>query len=472
MTIAPLSSASRATAVMTDADLDGLRIELTGALLTPGSVGYDDARKVQDVTVDTQPLAIVRAAGSADVAAAVNFARVYGLPLAVRSGGHSLAKHSMPDAALVVDLSLMKRVDIDPVSRVARVQSGVTSGELAGPALEHGLALTTGDTSSVGFGGLTTGGGIGFMVRKYGLTIDHLLQAEVVTAAGDVVTASEKEHPDLFWAIRGGGGNYGIVTEFTVRLEQVGQILGGDLLLPASREVVRRYLEYSASAPDGLSTIGNIMCAPPAPFVPEDRVGELVLSIIIAWTGDLEEGERAIAPLRALATPIADTVRPMPYPSIYLSTDHQTIRHGFAMRSMFADELSDETLDAFLDAMKPASSPYSIIHLRGLGGQLARVDRDATAFAHRDKRYLVAVIGIWLDESEDPQVHHRWTTDLYQKISHEGDGVYVNFLSDDGPERIGDAYPEATLARLRAIKRQYDPGNLFTFNQNITPSDE
>ena len=243
--------------------IDELRRQLTGELFTPSSPGYDDARQVQDITNDARPLAIVRAEGEADVIAAVRLARATGAPLAVRSGGHSLARYSMVDGALVVDLSRMKGIEIDPATRTARVQTGVTSGDLAGPAAEHGLAISTGDTSSVGFGGLTTGGGIGFMVRKYGLTIDNLLSARVVTADGEIVTVSETERPELFWAIRGGGGNFGIVTELELQLAPVPQILGGDLLLPATRETVRGYLEYSASAPDDLTTIGNIMSAGP-----------------------------------------------------------------------------------------------------------------------------------------------------------------------------------------------------------------
>jgi hypothetical protein len=467
MTFTTARAVATASAGVTD-----LRSQLDGELVTASSSTFDEVRKVQDITVDARPLAIVRAATAQDVAAAVNYARDNGHPIAVRSGGHSLARHSMADDAVVIDLSGMKNISIDPATRIARVQAGVTSGDLAGPANEHGLALTTGDTSSVGFGGLATGGGIGFMVRKYGLTIDSLLAAQVVTAAGDIVTASETEHPDLFWAIRGGGGNFGIVTEFTFLLAPVGQILGGDLLLPATPEVIRGYLEYTASAPDELSTLANLMHVPPTefmPFVPEEWVGKLVLTIIACWSGDIEEGERALAPLRALATPVADTIRPMPYPSIYRSTAHQAIPHGAAMRSMFADELSDATLDTFLQGMQRATSPFSIIHLRGLGGQMARVSNDATAFAHRDKRYLVAVIGVWLDPTDGGDEHQEWVRSIWQQIRHEASGVYVNFVANEGDKRLRDAYPEATLARLGDIKRKYDPENLLRLNQNIPP---
>jgi FAD/FMN-containing dehydrogenase len=393
-----------------------------------------------------------------------------GYPLAVRSGGHSVANLSMIDGAVVVDLSRMTRVTIDPVARVARAQAGATSGQLAGPAHEHGLALTTGDTSSVGLGGLATGGGIGFMVRKYGLTIDNMLAAEVVTANGEIITASATEHPDLFWAIRGGGGNVGIVTQFTFRLAPVGQVLGGLLMLPASRDVLRGYLDYSVAAPDDLTTIANVMHAPPAPFVPADRVGDLVLAILVTWTGDMADGERALAPLRALAKPVADMVQPMPYPAIYNFTDHQTSPHGVAIRSMFATDISDESIDATLNAMAASSSPYSIVQFRGLGGAMGRVQGDATAFAHRDSRYLVAAIAIWLDAAEAAGPHQTWVQNLWGVLRKDAAGVYVNFLENEGVERVRDAYPAATYDRLKAIKRRYDPTNLFRYNQNVPPS--
>ena len=470
MVVATLPSAPTSTIAITGDGLDMLRSRLRGQLITADSADYDDARRVLYFTVDRRPLAIVRATDAWDVAAVVNYARDHSLPLAVRSGGHSLAYLSVIDDAIVVDLSGMARVSIDPEARIARVQPGATSGDLAGPANDHGLALSTGDTHSVGFGGLTTGGGIGFMVRKHGLAIDNLLAAQVVTATGDIVTASAEEHPDLFWAIRGGGGNVGIITEFMFRLAPVGQILGGELMLPASRTVLRGYLDYAASAPDDLTTIANLMYAPPAPHVPQEHVGELVLSILVSWTGDIAAGERALAPLRALATPVADAVAPIPYPEIYRFTEHQAAPHAASIRMMFADELSDGALDAALAAMERASSPFSLIQFRGLGGAMARVGNDATAFAHRERRFFVAIIGLWLDADEDAAVHEAWTAALWRTIRHEGCGVYVNFLEVEGPDRVREAYPPATYARLAAIKQRYDPRNLFRFNQNVPPA--
>ena len=455
--------------VVTSDPLAALRARLTGRLLTADSAGYDSARKTLYINHDRHPLAIVRAATAEDVAAAVDSARDHALPLAVRSGGHSIPHLSVIDGAVVVDFSEMKRVTIDPETRVARVQPGATSGDLAGPAHEHGLALTTGDTHSVGMGGLVTGGGIGFMVRKYGLAIDSLLSAQVVTASGEIVTASEASHPDLFWAIRGGGGNAGIVTEFTFRLAPVDQVLGGALVLPATREVVRGYLDYSIAAPEDLTTITNMMPAPPAPFIPEAWVGKPVLVIFLVWTGSIEDGERALAPLRALAEPVADVVGPIPYPAIYDFTAFAAEPHAASIRMMFADDLSDSAIDAALAAVQTPSSPFSIVHLRGLGGAFARVASSATAFAHRERNYFVSIINVWFDPTEDPAPHVAWTQSIWEKLRPEGTGVYVNFLENEGEGRIHEAYPDTTYARLAAVKATYDPENLFRFNQNVPP---
>ncbi len=449
-----------------------LRSRLAGQIILPAHPDYDTARKTLNINLDRRPAAIVRVANTQDVAETVRFARERGLPLAVRSGGHSLAQYSVINDAVIVDFSSMKRVSIDPETRIAHVQPGATSGDLAGPANALGLALTTGDTHSVGMGGLTTGGGIGFMVRKYGLAIDSLISAQVVTAAGEILTASADEHPDLFWGIRGGGGNFGIITEFTYQLAPVKEILGGVLLLPASREVLRGYLEYTVAAPEDLTTIANLMYLPPLPFVPEERAGELVLMVFVCWTGSEADGQRALAPLRALAEPVGELIQMMPYPAIYQFTEFAAQPHAASIRSMFADELSDAALDATLAAMRQPSSPFNLVQFRGLGGALARVSNDATAFAHRDRRYFVAIIGLWLDPNEDQAPHRAWTEALWRVIRPEGAGVYVNFLEREGAARVRDAYPPATFERLAAIKAKYDPENVFHFNQNIPPRAE
>jgi FAD/FMN-containing dehydrogenase len=447
---------------------DDLRARVTGTVFTSDSEGYDEARSTL-YSRERRPSAVIRAANAQDVAEAVRFARDRAFPISVKSGGHSLAQLSVIDGVMMIDLSSMKQVTIDPEQRIGRVQAGATSGDLAGPANAHGLALSTGDTASVGMGGLTTGGGIGFMARKYGLAIDNLLSAEVVTANGEIVTASETEHPDLFWAIRGGGGNFGIVTEFTYRLAPVGQILGGLIALPASREVLRGYLEYAPNAPEDLTTIANVMRIPPLPGIPEHLVGQFVLAIIAVWTGEIGEGEKALEPLRALATPVMDTMAPIQYPEIYRLTDHQSMPHSAAIRSMFTNELNDETLDAVLNAIETASSPMSIVQFRGMGGFVSSIAPSATAFAHRDQDYFVAIIGLWMNGDPNVAVHTEWSLKLWEQIRDEGDGVYVNFLEDEGADRVRDAYPPATYERLAEIKRQYDPENIFRFNQNIAP---
>lgn len=447
-----------------------LRSQLAGELLTAGDPAFDEARKTVSLRVDRHPSAIVRAANAHDVAAAIAFARDRDLSLAVRSGGHSIAQLSVIDDALVIDLSTMKRIEIDPDTRIARVEPGVTSGDLAGPAHAHGLALTTGDTQSVGMGGLTTGGGIGYLVRKHGLTIDNLLSAQVVTADGDILTTSETEHPDLFWGIRGGGGNLGVVTEFTYRLAPVSHILGGVLVLPATRDVLRGYLDYSVAAPDELTTLADLMTAPAEPFIPEEWVGKPVLMVLLAWSGSAEDGQRALAPLRALAEPVADLVSWMPYPAIYEFTAHLAEPHGASIRMMFADDLSDDAIDAMIAGAASGPSPFNLLHIRGLGGAFGRVAPEATAFAHRERRYFVAIIAVWLDADEDPMEHEAWTTAMWDILRPEGSGVYVNFLENEGPDRVHEAYPGSTYDRLALIKRRYDPDNVFRFNQNVVPA--
>lgn len=446
-----------------------LRARVAGEVITPDDERYDAARQVQIAQFGRRPSAIVRATSTDDVAKAVQFAREQGIPLAVRSGGHSIPGFSMVDGGVTVDLSVMKGVVIDPATGRARVQAGATSGDVAGPAHWHGLAITTGDTSSVGMGGLVTGGGIGYMSRKYGLTIDNLVSAQVVTADGEVRTASPLEHADLFWAIRGGGGNFGIVTEFELQLAPVRDVLGGAIVLPATREVIRGYLDYMPAAPDGLTTLVNVSPAPPAPFIPEEHVGKPCVMILTVWTGDFEEGQRAIAPLRALAEPIADTVAPMPYPSIYDYTQELTNRHSVAVRSMFSDQMSDAAIEAAIAAISAPTTAIPLVHIRGQGGAIARVPGDATAFAHRSQKYFISVISVWTPEDEQGAAHEAWAEALWAKLRPEGNGVYVNFLQNEGPERINEAYPTETLQRLREVKTKYDPQNMFRYNQNIQP---
>ena len=451
-------------------DTQALRARLSGEILLPGETAYDEARKVANLLFDRAPSAIVRVATTEDVAETVRFARTNNVPFAVKSGGHSVAGHSNPEGALLIDMSQFKNVNIDPARQIARVQPGANSGELAGPAHAYGLALSTGDTSSVGIGGLTTGGGIGFMVRKFGLAIDNLLSVEVVTADGQILRAWSRENSDLFWAVRGGGSNFGIITEFEFKLAKVGAVYGGALVLPATKEILRAYIDYATNAPDDLTTITNVMHAPPAPFIPEDRVGEPVLMILMVWSGKLEDGVKAVQPLRELGEVIADAVGPMPYPVIYNFTAEAAQPHYGAIRSLFAREFSDESLEAALEALRNAPSPMSMVQFRPFGGAFNRPGANTTAFAHRDAKLMVTALGLWLDPNENRETYADWVDGLWTKVRHHQSGVYCNFVANEGAERVRDAYPGASYAKLAVVKAKYDPENVFSFNQNIRPA--
>ncbi|MEX0749649.1 MAG: FAD-binding oxidoreductase, partial [Dehalococcoidia bacterium] len=372
------------------------------------------------------------------------------------------------DDAVVIDMSGLKNFRIDPKNETVWVQPAVTTGDFAPAAAELGFALTTGDASTVGLGGLTLGGGIGWLVRKHGLTIDHLLAAEVVTAEGEIVRATETQNADLFWALRGGGGNFGIVTAFEFRLERLAMIYGGALVLPATPEVLRGYLDYARHAPDELTTITMVMGAPPAPFIPEDKVGELSLIIITVYAGDVEKGPDVVAPLRALAEPIADLVDVMPYPAIYMFTEEATKPHRIAIRSEFTDEVSDEFIERSLELGRQAPGPLTAVQFRPLGGQLARVPAGATAFSHRDAGVMVPVLGMYVDPADGP-AHDQWADAIAEHLRPLSRGVYSNFLGNEGENRTREAYNPETYARLVELKRKYDPQNIFHFNQNIRP---
>ncbi|HZP58481.1 MAG TPA: FAD-binding oxidoreductase [Dehalococcoidia bacterium] len=448
--------------------LNVLQAQLSGRVIIPGDADYDDARRVPITSFYEHPQVIVRAASAEDVAAAVRFAREHGLRIAVRSGGHSVAGYSVVDGSLVIDLSQMKAVSIHPASRTARVQPGATSGDIAPAAQQYGLAVSTGDAASVGIGGLATGGGIGWMVRKFGLTIDAIVGVEVVTAEGEIIQATADEHADLFWAVRGGGGNFGIVTAFELRLQPVGMVLGGIIALPPTREVLRGLMDYVVRAPEELTTIAQVMHLPPAPFVSPEFHGNLAVIVFVCWAGEVEAGQRALQPIRALAAPFVDMVQPMPYEAMFELTREATLPHSVAIRSMYLREFPDAVIDTTLAHMPKATSPIAMFQIRGLGGAFARVPSDATAFAHRDKQYMATIINLW--EGDDVTgAHHAWTQAFWEDIRAYGDGAYVNFLQDEGADRIRDAYPQGTYERLAEVKRRYDPQNVFNLNQNIAP---
>ena len=461
-------TAGRTSEVIDRYAIQGLATRLLGEVILPGAEDYEAARRGHILNFDAYPSVIVRAADAADVIRAIEFARARSLPLAVRSGGHSLAGYSSVDGSVVIDLSEMNAISVDPVAKTVWAQPGATSGDLFEAAGVYGLGLSTGDTSTVGLGGLTLGGGIGWMVRKHGLTIDNLLSAEVVTADGRIVVASAEQNQDLFWAVRGGGGNFGVVTGFEFRLHPVGTVLGGAIILPATPEALRGYADYTPSAPDELTTINFMIPAPPAPFIPEEAVGQLVMMIAVTWLGDPEEGQKALEPLRALATPIADTVAPIPYSGMFAYTEIGAIPHAATVRMGYMPELNDEDIDVILNHYEEYPHPLGMVQVRGLGGEFSRVPADETAFAHRDKAIFLAVIGI----GEDQELNNSWAVGLWDKLKHHTNGTYVNFLEQEGDDRIREAYPLATYERLALVKRKYDPTNVFRLNQNIRPAIE
>ncbi len=452
---------------MTTRSIAELRDHLDGRLIAPEDDEYDRARTVFIGGIDRRPAVIVRVANADDVSRVVRFASDSGLELAVRSGGHSSAAHSVSEGGIVLDLGDMRALDFDGRA-AAWAETGLTAGEYTTAAGARGLATGFGDTASVGIGGLTLGGGIGFLVRKYGLTIDDLVAAEVVTADGQLLRVDAEHHPDLFWAIRGGGGNFGVATRFRFRLHEVPTIVGGLLFLPATPDVVDGFMAEAANAPEELSTIANVMPAPPMPFLPEDAVGKLVIFGMLTYAGDVESGERAVAPFRALATPLADLVRPMTYPEMYMPEEEE-YHPTAAGRTGFVDAIEPAQTETIVEHLEASTAMMSVVQLRALGGAMARVPADATAFAHRTKPIMATIASLY-EQPDDRAASQAWVDDLSEVVFRGDPATYVNFLADEGEERIHHAYPRPTWKRLTEIKRRYDPSNLFRLNQNIPPA--
>ena len=448
--------------------IQNLRELLAGRIIEPGDVDYDEARTIFYGGFDRRPALIVKAANASDVTNVVSFARDSGMELAVRSGGHSYAGHSATEGGLLLDLSDMKGFDLDIEGRTAWAEAGLTAGELTTKASAHGLAIGFGDTGSVGIGGITLGGGVGYLVRKYGLTIDSLLAADIVTADGKLLRVDAGSHPDLFWAIRGGGGNFGVVTRFQFKLHEVGNIVGGIMILPATPEIIAGFIAESEAAPEEISTIANVMTAPPMPFVPAEYHGQIVLMALMCYAGDAEAGERAMTPFRSLATPIVDMVKPMPYAQIY-PPDEAGYHPVGAARSMFINSVDKRMAQTILGHLRASTGMMAVTQLRVLGGAVSRVPMEATAFAHRNSRIMVNIAALYQRPEEAP-IHEEWASNLADALNQGDDAVYVNFLGNEGASRVRQAYPGATWDRLAAVKARYDPHNLFRLNHNITPA--
>jgi FAD/FMN-containing dehydrogenase len=449
------------------ATIDALRDSLEGRVIGPADGDYDAEREVFYGGIDKRPAVIARVANDDDIRRVVVAARDSGSELAIRAGGHSIPGHCSTDGGIVLDVRDLNRIDIEPGGRTAEAGAGLTALEYTTAAAAEGVATGFGDTGSVGIGGITLGGGVGFLVRKHGLTVDNLLGADVVTADGEVVSVDAESYPDLFWAIRGGGGNFGVVSRFRYRLHPVDRIVGGMLFLPATVEAVSGFVELAADAPDELSTIANVMTAPPMPFIPEEFHGSPILMAFMCYAGDVDAGERVVAPFRSLAAPLADMVRPMTYPEMYPAEPEGPKVMAYA-HTGFVDAAPD-----YAEILQRIEEPVGMmraVQLRALGGAAAEVPDDATAYAHRSRGIMVNVANIYMQEG-DRSAARAWVDGLAGRLHGDDTRGYVNFLGDEGPERVRQAYPGTTWDRLREIKRRYDPTNLFRMNQNIPPAD-
>jgi len=444
-----------------------------GEVIGPADASYDLHRKIWNGSFDRNPAVIVRCAGVADVIAAVKFGRDSGLPVAVRSGGHSFPGFSVADDALLIDLSPMKGVRVDPVRRTARVQAGVLLGELDRETQAFGLAVPSGIVTHTGVAGLTLGGGIGWIMRKHGLSVDQLLSVDLVTADGEFVRASADENADLFWGVRGGGGNFGIVTEFEFNCVPLGpQILAGPVFWPMeqSGEVLRFYRDWVAEAPDELMTIVVHRKAPPLPFVPQELHGKPVVMVIVCWVGDLEEGERFVEPLRKFGNPVADVCVPKPYLAHQAMLDPSFVPHRwYYFKSCDIAELNDEIIDVTVERSLQIESPLTSFPIWQMGGAVARVGEDETAFNGRTAAFTYN-IGACTETGEGFEREREWVRGFWDALTPWHQGVYVNFLGDEGGDRVRESYGSEKYDRLQALKRKYDPENFFRINQNISPS--
>jgi FAD/FMN-containing dehydrogenase len=444
-----------------------------GALLTAESAEYDELRAIWNAMIDRRPGLIAQCAGAEDVARAVEFGRQNGLLTSVRGAGHNIAGNAVADGALMIDLSGMKKVEVDAAKRTARVEPGATLGDIDQATQAHGLALPVGINSTTGIAGLTLGGGFGWLSRKHGLTIDNLMSAELVTAAGDRVTVSESENPDLFWGIRGGGGNFGVVTSFQFELHPVGpEVLAGLIVHPFkdAADVLRNYREFAASAPEEVSAWIVLRKAPPLPFLPEEVHGTEVVVIAVLYNGEVAEGEEALKGLREIGKPIADVIGPSKFVDFQAAFDplltpgarNYWKSHDFA-------ELSDGAIDLVIDYTGKLPTPQCEIFLAHLGGAVSRVPADATAYTHRDAEFVLNVHTRWDEPGEDKKCV-AWAREVFDKSARFATGgVYVNFMPQDEAERVGEAYG-SNYERLVQLKNKYDPGNFFRLNQNIQPT--
>jgi FAD/FMN-containing dehydrogenase len=457
----------------TDKFADAIRAGVRGRVLGPGDAGYDDARRVWNARIDRRPRLVLRCADAADVAHAVVTARRHGVPLSIRSSGHNVAGFAVCDGGLVLDLSYLKGLRVDPARRRVRAEPGVRWCELDRATQEHGLATTGGRISTTGVAGLTLGGGHGWLMRSCGLTVDNLRSVELVTADGRLLEASPTENAELFWGLRGGGGNFGVVTSFEFCLHRIGPtVTGGAVFYPVEEagELLRVYRDFMASAPDELAALFNLLIAPAAPFVPPHLHGVPVAAIAVCHVGPVEQARRDLAPLRRACRPLLDRVGEMPYTVLQRLFDAAgEFGRCVVGRSGYLVELGDDAIDVLVHRAEGISSPLSIVMISPLGGAVARVPAAETAYSHRNAAYSLAVDSVWTDPADSAR-HVRWTEKLWAAVAPFTSGVYVNELGDEGRGRVLEAYGPATYRRLVALKDEWDPANVFRLNQNIEPS--
>jgi FAD/FMN-containing dehydrogenase len=451
--------------------IEDLKARVRGAVFTDADEGYDEARRVYNAMIDKRPRVVVRCENAGDVMATVGYAAENGLDLSVRGGSHSVPGFGTNDNGAVIDLSPMRGVRVDPVTRTARALGGATWGDFNAATNAFGLATTGGIISTTGVAGLTLGGGIGYLDRGLGLSCDNLISADVVTADGRFLIASEKDNEDLFWALRGGGGNFGVVTALEFRLAPVNQIYGGPMLFELSdaAAVLAGFREAIKDAPEQLGGFPAFQIAPPLPFIPEDRHGEPFCLIVGCWAGDLERGEQEIARFRSFAPVVAEMVGPMPYPALNSAFDALVppgLQHYW--KANFVTELTDDAIQAHLQHAPGLPSVNSTVHIYPIDGACHRVPSDATAFAYRDANFATVIAGMWPDPAQN-EANTAWVRGYYDAVAPYSEaGGYVNFMADDDQGRIADNY-KGNYDRLVEIKRKYDPGNLFHLNQNIAP---
>jgi FAD/FMN-containing dehydrogenase len=451
--------------------MDEMQAQVRGDVIGPDDERYEDARHVYNAMIDRRPAVVVRAVNAGDVMAAVSFARDRRLDLAIRGGGHSVPGFGTCDGGVVIDLSRMRGVRVDPASSTARAEGGATWGDFNAATYPFGLATTGGIISTTGVAGLTLGGGIGYLARGFGLSIDNLLSADVVTADGRFLVASEHENEDLFWALRGGGGNFGVVTSLEFQLHPVRDIYGGPMFFELSEveTILRFYSDFIADAPEQLGAFPAFQIAPPLPFIPEDRHGDTFIAMVACWAGPIEAGEGALKPFHDVAPVVAEHVGPMPYPALNGAFDGLVppgLQHYW--KASFVKELTDDAIAAHGVHGPEVPVVNTTVHIYPIDGAVHRVGAADTAFAYRDANFATVIAGMWPDPAQN-EANIAWVRNYYDATApHSEEGGYVNFMAEDDQARIKSNY-KGNYERLVDVKRTYDPGNLFHLNQNIKP---